>query len=1085
MKKRMIFVLIVIFAFGKIMAQNISGLVVDAKDSPLPGVSILVKGTSNGGITDLDGKFVIKNVQNPSTSTLVFSYIGYETLERVVGNQLTFKIVLQESSKNLEEVVVVGYGSQKKESVTAAISSVSAKDLVQSPTANISNSLSGRLSGLISVQSSGKPGADASDLYIRGLGTYASSVSPLIMVDGVARDTYNNLDPNEIETISILKDASATAVFGVRGANGVILITTKRGKAGAPKISFSAQTAINTFTNLPDFVNAYEYASLQNEKSYEMYWRNHAKDSDIHTWADFVTKRDANWINEAAHYYSDDDLLKYKNAHKPTLENGQVNPYYDPYFHPDTDWQSHIFKNSSSQSQVNLNINGGAESVKYFVSLGYLNQGGMFKTDYMEFPKDMEYTNKRYNVRGNFDFDINKDFRVSVDIGYQHEVQGGLNLDNEDWMWEKRIMWSNPISTPGIINGKFVMPHTNTQIGENPLAEIAGMGYNNTQKSTLTSSLKLRYKLDRFIPGLSVNARVAYDSYFRTRDGGDCTSLWYKITPNPNGDVMDPIYSQMNEETPPERWANWYVYKWRKIYGEASLNYSHSFGKHDVGGLFLYNAEKKYDPGLTPDLPHAYLGMVGRVTYGYDGRYLAEFNVGYNGSENFPKELRFGLLPAYSLGWVASNEEFFPENNIVTYLKIRGSIGKVGNDNVYVNGVSKRYLYLPNTWNYTGGYYFGTLSERNYVGGAEEGTVGNPNVTWETATKSNIGFESKFFKNKLGITFDYFNEDRVDILSNKQTIPGIVQATLPPYNLGRVKNWGYEIEMNWRSKIGEIDYWLKGNLSHNRNKIVFMDEAIADGLEYQAATGRPINQLSMLKDNGLYTSWADFYQLDASGNPDLSNPVLALNSEGQPYTNAQGNPVYVKDLGFDGAALQPGEIRLVDINEDGVVDRKDYIRTGKTNIPEYTFGLSFGFGYKGFDFSALFQGVGGVAKYVSTRPFNNLEAITEVGLRRFTEERYKNGDDIQFPIAAYNSSAGYNTYFLKDASYVRLKNIEIGYTLQPSVLKKLGVQSTRVYVNGSNLFTWSKNSVWGDPENLGTRGYPLIRTYNLGLNINF
>ena len=1086
MKKRVIFVLIIMLTLSKVMAQNISGVVVDSKDVPLQGVSILVKGTTKGSTTDLNGKFVISNIANSLQKVLVFSYVGYEKIEKDVSNQASsLRIVLQETNKGLDEVVVVAYGSQKKESVTAAISSVSAKDLLQSPTANISNSLSGRMSGLITVQNSGKPGADASDLYIRGVGTYSSSVSPLIMVDGVARDTYNNIDPNEIETISILKDASATAVFGVRGANGVVLITTKRGKAGAPKISLSAQTAVTEFTGLPKFVNSFDYATLQNEKSYETYWINHAKDADINTWADFVAKRDANWKKEAAHYYSDDDLLKYKNAHTPLLDNGQTNPYYDPYFHPDTDWQSQIFKKRSSQTQVNLNINGGTESVKYFVSLGYLNQGGMFKTDYMEFPDDMAYTNKRYNIRGNFDFDINKDFRVSVDLGYQHEVQGGLNLDNEGWMWEKRIMWSNPITTPGIVNGKFVMPYTDTKIGDNPLEEIAGMGYNNTIKSTLTSSLKLKYKLDRILNGLSVNARVAYDSYFQTRDGGATPTLWYKLTPNSNGNPLDPIFSQMSEEIPPERWANWYVSKWRKVYGEGSLNYNHSFGKHDVGALVLYNVEKKYDPTLTPDLPHAYLGMVGRATYAYDGRYLAEFNMGYNGSENFPKGLRYGFLPAYSLGWVASNEAFFPKSDVISYLKIRGSIGKVGNDNVIVNNVSKRYLYLPNTWNYAGGYTFGTLADRNYVPGAEEGTVGNPNVTWETATKSNIGFETKLFRDKLSITFDYFNEDRKDILSYKQTIPDIVQATLPPYNLGEVKNWGWELEMTWRSKVGKLDYCVKGNLSHNKNKIVFMDETIADGLGYQAATGNPINQLLMLKDKGLYNSWADLYQVDAKGDPILSSPVLALNKSGQPYTNAAGKPVYEKDLGYNGAVVQPGEIRLEDVNEDGVIDKKDNIRIGKTNIPEFTYGVSFGFSYKGFDFSTLFQGIAGVAHYVGTRPFNNLEAITELGMERFTLERRANGEKIEFPIAAYNNSAGYNTYFLKDASYVRLKNMEVGYTLQPSFLTKLGISSTRIYLNGSNLLTWSPNKIWGDPENLGNNGYPLVRTYNLGFNVNF
>ncbi len=1058
---------------------SVKGRVLDERGDPLPGVSVTRKGTNSGTLTDINGNFSLNNVE--SDGVLVFSFMGMKTQEISLNGRTQINLTLISQSINMEELVVVGYGQQKKESVTGAISTISSKELVQSPVANISNALAGRLSGLIAIQQSGKPGSDATSLLIRGQGTYTGETAPLIMIDGIARDSYNDIDPNEIETISILKDASATAVYGVRGANGVILITTKRGKLGAPKVNASVQTAISEFTNMPDFVNSFQFASLLNEQSFQTYWINHSKDADILTWNDFVKKRDNNWIKEATLYYSPEDLKYYQNAHTPTLANGQTNPYYDPYFHPDQNWSDQIFKDFAPQTQVNANISGGTEALKYFVSLGYLTQGGLFKTDYMPFSSEMDFRKDRYNLRGNFDFDVNKNFRISVDMGTQFVTVTGMS--NDAYTWEKRILWSSPLGSPGIVDGKFVLPFTNQNEALNPLYAIANSNdYNITNNSILNSSVRLTHKLDFITKGLSANGRAAYDSYFSSRSGGSFKPLVYGVRENPNGDKLDPIFVQLNEETPPQRWSDWYNGKWRKIYGELSLNYGREFGKHAVSGLVLYNMEKKFDPYLAYNLPHSYLGLVGRVTYNYGGRYFAEYNMGYNGSENFPEGKRFGFLPAYSAGWVPSNEAFFPKNDYVTYLKIRGSIGKVGNDNIG----GARYLYLPDTWSYDGGYNFGTLNDRNFVQGANESVLGNPNVTWETATKSNIGLELHLIKDKVSIIYDHFREHRKDILSYKGTIPDIVQATLPPYNLGEVKNWGNEIEVSYRDSYNQFGYWIKGNASNTKNEIIFRDEAIIPGLEYQAETGRPIGQPLLLQAEGLYTSWSDLYEIDGNGNPILASPVLALNKNGESYLNAAGTTVYQKDLGYSGVALQPGEVRLTDVNEDGVVNEKDFARTGKTEIPQFSYGISFGFNYKGFDFSTLLQGVSGVARFaMSELHFNKQQSLFEVDQNRFTLERYNNGERIDFPIAAYNQAAARSTFFQKSTNYMRLKNLEIGYTLQKSFLQRIGIQSARIYVNGNNLYTWSPNEIWGEPENLGYTGYPITRTYNMGVNINF
>ncbi len=1074
---------------GNRISRIIKGSVRNQKNEPISGASVFNYALSKGVATNEAGEFSIEVVS--AKDSIVVTAIGFKEKYFLAENRQQLALILEidELKQDLEQVVIVGYGQQKKESVTAAISTLSAEELVQSPVANISNALAGRLSGLTAIQSSGKPGADASTLYIRGVGTYTDQTAPLIMIDGVARDSYNDIDPYEIETISLLKDASATAVYGVRGANGVILITTKRGKEGAPRISLSAQTAQSEFTRKPNFVNSYEYAMLQNEKSFQSYWINHAKDPDIQTWNDFLVKREANWVREASIYYTPEQLMYYKNAHTPTLENGDRNPYYNPYFYPDVDWTKLIFKNFAPQSQANANITGGTGSLKYFLSLGYLTQGGLFKTDYMPFSDEMDFRKDRYNLRGNFDFDVNKNFRISVDVGTQFVNISGM--DNDGYIWEKRIMWSTPLSSPGLIDGKFVVPYSNPQTSLNPLYEIASSNnYNLTSNSTLNSTIRLSHKLDFITQGLSVNVRGAYDSYFSSRSGGRYTPVFYGISQNPNGDVLDPIFSLMRAETPPERWSDWYNGKWRKIYGEFTLNYSRTFdNKHAVSGLLLYNMEKLFNPYLMYNLPKAYVGSAARFTYGYRGKYLAEFNMGYNGSENFPEGKRFGFLPAYSMGWVVSNESFFPQIDLISFLKIRGSLGKVGNDNIG----GARYLYLPDVWTYGGsgypymGYSFGTLNDRVTLQGVQEGTLGNPNVTWEVATKANIGFEVKMLNNRLSLTYDFFNEKRGQILSYRGTVAGIVQASLPPYNLGSVKNWGNEFELTYRDMLSsKFDYWVKGNLSTNNNKILFSDEAIAKGLEYQATTGRPIGQGLYLQANGLYTSWSDLYAIDGNGDPILSQPVAALNKDGHTYTNQAGDIVYQKDLGYGGVAVQPGEVRLVDINEDGVVNEKDFIRTGNTMIPKVSYGLSFGFNWNGFDLSVLFQGVSGAARYsMSQLHFNKQESLFDVDLNRFTQERYNNGERIDFPIAAYNHAGAENTFFLKNTSYTRLKNMEIGYTFKPAFLKKMGVGSARVYANGNNLYTWSPNEIWGDPENLAYIGYPLTRTYNLGVNVNF
>lgn len=1083
-------------------ARKINGTVIDEKGLPITGASItaIKPGADFSTLTNQQGIFSFS--VDPSYKTLTITCVGYTAQNLVIGKKTVFNITLKSDAVDLSDVVVVAYGGQqKKASVTAAISTISAKEIVQSPVANISNGLAGRLPGLISVQSSGKPGADASTLYIRGVGTYTGNTAPLVMVDGIVRDSYNDIDPNEVDNISILKDASATAVFGVRGANGVILINTKRGKEGTPKLSATVQSAASQFLRQPKYVNSFQYATLRNEQVLETYWQQHANDADVanqdNGWSNFVAKRSGN-VSGVPGYtpqFNDDALKYYQNAHTPKLADGSVNPWYDPYFHPDQDWQAQIYKKSAPQTQANVNITGGVKSMKYFLSAGYLTQGGLFKTNYMPFSKEMDYRKDRYNLRGNFDFDVNDNFKISVDVGTQFVQVSGMN--NDGYNYEKNLMWTNPMGSPGYVDGKFTFIWNQNPEQFNPLYSLAMRNqYNITNNSTLNSAIRLTHKLDFLTKGLSASMRGSYDSYFSSASGGQSFPVMWDVRPNPNGDKLDPIWVQMNNEAPSQRWNNWYSGKWRTWYAEAALNYNRTFGDHAITALGMVNLSKKFDPNLAYHLPHAYQSVVGRVTYAYKSKYLAEFNMGYNGSENFPEGKRFAFFPAYSLGWVASKEDFWPENDYVSFLKFRGSIGTVGND--VVGG--SRYLYLPDVWAYGSsaavmqGYYFGQNgSNRTRVQSAWESTLGNPDVTWETSKKANIGFEVKFLKDKISATFDHFNEHRKDILSARGTVPGIVAATLPSYNLGEVKNWGNELEITYRDKINRnLNFWVKGNISNNKNMVVFRDEAIIPGLEYQAQTGKPINKSNeglYLQADGLYNSWADLYAVDANNNPILSQPVLAKDANGNPYKNGQGKAVYQKDLAFGNVALQPGDIKMTDVNFDGVIDNKDYVRSGYTSIPRITYGFSLGFSYKGFDMSLLLQGASGVA--ADPMPATNLhfngttEALFEVDWNRFTQDRNNAGETISFPIAAYNRQTYMNTYFHLNTSYLRLKNVELGYTFQRGILSKAGLSSVRVYVNGFNLYTFSKNQIWGDPENMGYMGYPLTRTYNAGINVGF
>ncbi|MDP4208468.1 MAG: TonB-dependent receptor [Bacteroidota bacterium] len=1002
---------------------KVSGTITDINDNPLPGVSVMVKNTTRGVVSDLNGKYTI-NVDSRN-DILVFSFIGFVTEMAPVKTQNVIDVKLSEDVQKLEEVVVVGFGSQKKVSVTGAISNIATKDLVQSPVANITNSLVGRLPGLTAVQRSGEPGQEGSTIKIRGIGTLSDGdpSSPIIVVDGVERDNINLLDPNEIETISILKDASATAVYGIRGANGVIIVTTKTGTEGKPKFSFSANYALQNVTKTPDLVGAYDWAKLKNE----------------------ALLNDGKPI-----MFSDDDLQKFKD-------------HSNPIFYPDINWFDKILKPYTGQQQYNLNISGGTKTTKYFVSLGYFKQDGMYR--YGDYNSDYN-TNpsyKRYNLRSNFDFNITKRLVTYIKLSAQIADMNYPGKSASDIFYS--VLCANPISSPGLIGDKIISGYVIDPIkvsiarGSNPLTSILTNGYAQNYNSRVNLNVGFKYDLDFITRGLLFRGMTTYDSYYAHNVSRGKNVDQYGIYQDPN-DATKPIYIRTTTDQPLGFSES--SDKDRVIYSEAALEYNRTFSKHTVTGLLLYNQRKHYNPGLAYNVPEAMLGAVGRVTYNYSNRYLAEFDMGYNGSEQFAEGKRFGFFPAFSLGWVATEEPFFPKNDWVSFLKVRGSYGEVGNDKLG----GTRFLYLPNSFSYTGtaggGYYFGTYGvDRQAYNGSAEGKIGNPDVTWERAKKWNIGYEIKFLHDRLSFTSDFFGEKRNNILITLQSPTALVGATLPAANKGKVENHGFEFDGSWRDKIGKINYWFKANYSFARNKVIEKDEPQKQ-YPWMMETGYSVSQFKGLIFDGYFNTVDE-----------LSNRPTSAWSDAQ---------------------IKLGDMRYKDINGDGIIDSKDAVPIGYANFPEITYGVSFGGDYKGFDFSILFQGVAHVSCNLSETaawPFDqNTRQAQTWHLERWTPERYAAGEKISFPRVSEGgviaNDKQLSTFWLQDASYLRLKNAEVGYRFKGSVLKKVGIESLRIYMNGNNLITWTKMKTY-DPEAPSGRGqfYPQIRTFNAGLNLTF
>lgn len=1006
----------------EVVQQNskVKGTVKDAHGEPVIGANVTVVGTSSGSITDMDGNF---SVDAAPGAKIKVSFIGYKDQIVTVRKGISLNIVLEEDALSLGEVEVVAYGVQKKVSITGAISSMKGDDLLKTPAGSISNILSGQVTGISSVQYSGEPGADAADIYVRGIATWQDA-SPLIQVDGVERD-MSQIDPNEIESVTILKDASATAVFGVRGANGVILITTKRGAQGKAKVSFSTSVGVNLRTKELEFANSYQYAS----------------------------------------YYN---MMKVGDGGNPVFTDDQLTTFRDqtnPLLYPDINWIDYCMNKAAFQSQHNVNISGGTDNMRYFVSAGMFTQGGMFKQ--FNAGEDFDFDYKRYNYRANLDFDVTKTTLLSVNIGGRIEVKRTPESGEDQNQLFRKLYWAVPFAGAGIVDGNRVVSNSTYLpfTGADGLNSYYGKGFRTLTTNVLNLDLILDQKLDFITKGLSVKLKGSYNSEYATTKKATSSIAYYVPVTDDKGAVTfrkEGSDSQLS-------YSDGDFGKARDWYMELALSYNRKFGDHNVSGLVLYNQSKKYYPGGTYSyIPSGYVGLVGRVTYDWKTRYMAEFNAGYNGSENFAPGNRYGFFPAGSVGWVVSEEPFFaPLKKTLNYLKVRASVGMVGNDKMG----STRFLYLPGSYGYgsgsnqnTHGYYFGQ-NVNAIKPGAYEATSSNPDATWETSVKQNYGIDLTILNERLSISADYFVENRKDILVEPDYLPSILGMTLPVVNVGKAKNEGIELQLKWNDNLNkEFRYWANFNLSYATNKIVYMNE-VAQDEPWMYKTGRRIGSRSMYKFWGFYDETADIRHQEEFG----------------------------RAIADHGITLSPGDAVYVDLNGDGKINGNDYTRNiGFTDVPEYTAGLNVGFSWKNFDFSMQWTGAWNVDRMLSEfrQPLGDTQ---QKGLLLYQyENTWRSSEDTftaKFPRIteshSKNNYAGSDLYLI-NASYLRLKNVEIGYNFDFPFMKKLKLSNCRLYVNGYNLLTFTGYD-WGDPENRQSDrpNYPLTRVFNIGLKLGF
>ncbi len=985
----------------------VKGIVTDkSNNEPLIGAIVWVKDTPHNAITGIDGDYELSFTGNYGFVTV--SLMGYKDVDIQVrkGTQ-TINVALEPDGEMLEEAVAVGYGTQKKVSVVGAITTIE-PDALKVPVSKLSNALSGRLAGVVSIQRSGEPGA-GSEFWIRGIGTFGENANPLILVDGIERE-LDLVDVEDIKEFSILKDAAATAVYGVRGANGVVLITTRSGEEGKPKISIKHESGLVTPTKVPEMASGAQFMEMYN---------------------------DAYGMN----YYTPEYI---QNTIAGT----------DPYLYPNVDWVNEVFKKFSSNTRTNLSVNGGTNTVKYFVSGGFYNENGLFREDpTLQYNTGIFY--RKFNFRANVDIQLFEHTSMSVKLAttFEQTNQSGNQTGT---------IWNYALITPAIVHpvkfdteeGTFYAGD-GTGMGQNPVSLLTQSGYRQGFTNNAQTVFGLDHDFSWLLDGLKGNAKVSFDAN---------NYHWQTRTRNPEQysatgrDENGNIILKQNDAGSQTLSFGYGAQGWRALYLEASLNYARSFGRHGVTGLFLFQqSSKNYVGSLATNsqaaLPYRNQGIAFRATYNYDSKYFLEFNAGYNGSENFSPGHRFGFFPSVAAGWLVSDEPWWqPVKNVISMLKFKGSYGLVGNDKI---GGGRRFIYLE-TINNGGSYNFGTSLTSE--GSLRMGEWPNEEVGWETSRKLDVGFDVEFF-NALKINFDYFHEYRTGIFLQRKSIPYFAGITSTPWsNVGEMRNSGFDASMTYDQQVGEVHLSALANFTFTRNVILNMDEPTRQ-YPYMAETGQARWQKFGLVSDGLFQSYEDI-----ASSPDQS---------------------YFGDI-------KPGDIKYKDLNGDGKIDAYDVKPIGYCDYPEIVYGFGLNAQWKGFDASVFFQGIDHVNFSVNTtlvrgftgNQINSSNVFSEVYGNYWTEDN-PNAKYPRLTVGKNTNNSQSSDFWMVDGAYLRLKNVEFGYTLPKKLTTKMKISNLRVFLSGTNLLTFSKFKLWDPDLQTGATNYPNNKTFNIGLNLAF
>ena len=1002
---------------------NISGTVTDAAGEALIGVSVTVKDAKGlGTITNIDGKYNIKIQQY---HTLVFSYIGYKPVNVLVkGDKKIIDVQMSEEKTNaIDEVVVTGLGTQKKLTVTGAITNVDVSQMKQFPSSNFTNALAGNVPGIIAMQSSGQPGKSTSRFWVRGISTFGASASAMILVDGFERNNIDDLNIEDIESFSVLKDASATAIYGSKGANGVILITTKHGKAGKININVKGEASYNTRTITPKFIDAPTYANLLNEAR--------------------VTR------NLAPQYQPEELAL---------IRSG-----LDPDFYPNVDWSKLLLKNGAMSYRADLSMSGGGNTARYFVSLSYVEDQGMYNTDETLRKKyDTNANYKRWNYRMNVDIDVTP--TTIIKLG----VSGNLNKRNSPGLGDQ-YLWSelfgfNALSSPVLYSNGYVPAYGNSVPQMNPWVSSTRTGYNEEWDNNIQTNVTVDQKFDFITKGLSFTGRFGYDTY-------NSNHIYYRLWPamyraNSRDSQGNIIWDKLFEETSMSQKSGGDGS--RHEFLEALLRWDRTFDKlHNFSAVSRFTQDERIQTrNIGTDIKNSVSkrnqGLAGQLTYNYALRYFIDFNFGYNGSENFADHHRYGFFPAFSLAWNVAEEPLVKKAlPWLNMFKLRYSWGKVGNDNM------GRFPYLY-TLDYTPniGYNWGSNLTSGTIPGIHYTQMASPNVTWEVARKTDFGFDFVAFDNKFSLTMDYFHEKRTGIFIQRMFLPDITGLESHPWaNVGAVKSKGFDGNFQYKDHIGEINWTVRGNITYSKNTILERDEE-NNVYAYQYGKGYRVNQQRGLIALGLFRDYDDI-----------------RNSPKQSW-----------------GTVQPGDIKYKDVNGDGIVDDGDRVAIGATDTPSLIYGLGASVSWRGFDLNLHFQGAGkytflinsgAVNAFRDGRWGNILQGITD---NRWISSDISGTKETENPNAPYpRLSYGYNlnnqqssSFWLRNGRFLRLKNLDIGYTLPKPMVNTIHLESVRIYISGQNLITWSPFKLW-DPElDSRQRGqiYPITRSLTAGIQIS-